>query len=277
MGSKLPPPDRSARSALKYFHRYNYPLTTQEIYFWQPQTSLPLSQIARLCVSDPHIFRHGDYSSLSASPRLSRLRRQSRVLSTPKWEIARQVSKKLSQIPTILGVFVTGSLAMDNCQPSDDIDIMLITASDSLWITRFLVALYLKMTGLRRPPHLLEHSSPQIADKICDNLYLDLNNLQIKQSLYLAHETLQAICLFDRGGIHRRFLEANSWVKSYLPVAYRQTLKKTSQLSISLSSNLIIKFINYIFYVIQYLYMQPRLTSEKIGLGFAFFHPRSVK
>lgn len=277
MGSKLLLP-KSARLALKYFHPYRYPLTPEEIYFWQPGTRLSLSQITRLCSSDPGICRHGNYYSLSPSGSYSLLRRRRQIFSAPKWEIARQVSQKLARIPAVCAVFVTGSLAMDSCQAGDDIDIFLVTAPGTLWITRFLVALFLKIAGLRRPPRLPEHSSPRVADKICDNMYLDMDNLRINKSIYLAHEILQAKCVFDRGGVHRQFLTANSWASAYLPVAYSRTLQTVSKSKISPpkpSSHLIIKLINYIFYEIQYLYMKPRLTSEKISPGYAFFHPQS--
>jgi hypothetical protein len=285
MEFKPPPPNQAAWLALKYFSRYSYPLTLREIFFWQPRTRLSLSQITRLCSSDRRIFNHGDTYTLSPSGRLSLLRRRRQKISLSKWEIARQISRNLSRISWVAAVFVTGSLAMDSCQAGDDIDIFLVTTPDTLWITRFLAASYLKLAGLRRPPGLPEHSSFRVANKICDNLYLDTNHLRIDlpagrqgQSLYLAHELLQARCLFDRGGVHRRLLTANSWAADYLPIAYHQTLKKTSNFTDSppnQSFNLIIKLINNLFYGIQYLYMKPRLTSEKIGPGFAFFHPRS--
>ncbi len=99
--------------------------------------------------------------------------------------------------------------------------------------------------------------------------------------MYLAHEILQAKCIFDRGGIHHKFLEANSWASRYLPVAYKSQISNLKSQTKSKDShpNVIINFTFYIlnlcFFLVQFLYMKPKMKTEKIGPGFAFFHPNS--
>ena len=112
-------------------------------------------------------------------------------------------------------------------------------------------------------------------DRICDNLWLDTDHLHVTpHDLYHAHEILQAKCLFDRGGIHHQFLTQNSWVKKYLPNAYLSLLKLPSpKLRRGIEGEVFWKFLNSIFFIIQYLYMKPKMTSEKVTLGSAFFHP----
>jgi len=82
-----------------------------------------------------------------------------------------------------------------------------------------------------------------------------------------------------------QFLKANSWTRSLLPIAFSESLKKSevSKLKkfdlISNSkfwiSNFILSPINFLFFLIQYIYMYPKITSERVSLGYAFFHPRS--
>lgn len=168
---------------------------------------------------------------------------------------------------------------MNNCPRFDDIDIMIVTTPHTLWLIRLLVVCLLKVLHLRRPPHLSKHSSTRVNNKICDNLYLDFDHLAMKpcnNELYLAHEVLQAKCLFDRGGVHRQFLLQNSWAKKYLPIAYSETLKQCNHEAMKqFKTNISLFTINYLLFTIQYLYMRPRLTHEKVGLGYAFFHPES--
>lgn len=165
---------------------------------------------------------------------------------------------------------------MDNSPKHDDIDFMIITSPNTLWLTRLLVIVLLNKS--RRPKQLPEHSSPKVSDKICDNLYLDTNNLKINnKNLYTAHEILQAKCIFDRSGVHRRFLESNSWVKNYLPIAYRESLKKISKKLICNKKYAISNFlypVNLLLFWLQYLYMLPSMTTERVSLGYAFFHPK---
>ncbi|MCG2691804.1 hypothetical protein L6272_03160, partial [Microgenomates group bacterium] len=57
-----------------------------------------------------------------------------------KWRRAKQSAKLLSFIPWIKLVAATGALAMSNCRKDDDIDLMIITAENRLWLTRLLVS-----------------------------------------------------------------------------------------------------------------------------------------
>ncbi len=152
---------------------------------------------------------------------------------------------------------------------------MIVTSPDSLWSTRLKVISTLGPN--RRPTQLPEHSSPRVNNKLCDNLYIDSNHLRIwpsdDNSLYIAHEILQAKCLFDRSNIHARFLVENSWTKKYLPTAYREATKNLSMINYNLTSNITSKVVNLIMFIVQYLYMRSKMTSERVGLGYAFFHP----
>lgn len=265
---------RSLDKAANYSKRYSYPLTSKELWYWQVGTSIPLPQVRSYA------------SQISFDPFLLRLRRQRTYFSRTKWSIARHVAGKLARIPTIAAIYVTGALAMNNCPSDDDIDLMIITYPHCLWLTRLLVVTYLHLYSLRRSPSLPEHSSPRVADKICDNLYLDMDNLFIHpdqnphRNLYLAHEILQAKCLFDRFNVQKNFLSTNSWVKDYLPVAYAS--HNSYLINHKSSSSLwplrlivwLLRPINFICFLSQYIFMRSKITSEQIALGYAFFHPQ---
>lgn len=279
-----PPPHNlgdSVSKTLSYSLKFSYPLSAGEIWTWQVGTDYSLSQISsylRLLVTRKLLAYDRGYYYLPDFSDTVALRLTRRKISLAKTKKALDTSRLLQKSPTIRAVFLTGTLAMQNCQKDDDIDFFIVTLPHTLWITRFFTVLYLKKLGLRRPPHIVEHSSPRVSDTICDNLWLDSRNLKIKEkSLYLAHEILQAKPLWDRGGIHRQFLVSNRWVGEYLPVAYSlatasNTLKTSLNPVIRLFSFILIPF-NIIFFLLQISYMFPRRTREKIGLGYAFFHP----
>lgn len=280
---------------LSYFDKYDYPLTEEEIRYWSsiPLPPPPSNKNTPTFIS-PYIggetrggkprrvlFKNGFYF-LSSRQKLVKLRKQREKFSKPKWVIAYRQAAKLAKLPFIAAIFVTGALAMNNCPQDDDIDLMIITYPNTLWITRFFVVIYLKFFNLRRFPSTMNHELIT-NNRICDNLWLDLKNLSMnheptnhEHSLYIAHEILQAKCIFDRGGVHNLFLKQNSWVKKYLPVAYKDlTLGPSPEFRRGKPQRgeVLLKFLNSIFFIIQYLYMKPKMTTERVGLGFAFFHP----
>jgi hypothetical protein len=270
----LPNPEKSILKTLSYSDKYDYPLTPFEIWFWQISSTFPLNKLT----SWPYITA-GLYH-LKGRSNLVPIRKKRALNSQNKWYIAESVARLLKKIPSVQAVFITGSLSMNNCPEFDDIDMMLVTSPYTLWFTRPVTVMLLKFLKLRRDPYLPEHSSLRVNNKICDNLWLDQNHLCVPaRNLYTAHEVLQAKCLFDRGGIHHQFILQNSWAKNYLYVAYKETLKQFNRPVVSNHRsnilNVILFAINYLLFTIQYLHMRPRLTREKIGLGYAFFHPDS--
>jgi len=276
-------PSKTLLAALSYSDNFDYPLSLQEIWYWQPYTRYP----TRSFPDWPHQKNHLYY--LPGRQHLVDLRQKRLISSGIKWKKALSIAKYLQLIPSISAIFVTGSLAMRNSPENDDIDFMVITSPHTLWLTRVCVVIFLRLFNIRRSPRLATHSSPKVCNKICDNLYLDLKHLEIShnphnksQSFYLAHEILQAKCIFDRRSVHHRFIIQNSWVKEYLPMAYHESVKQfpnptPDPNSVFKGFNPILFILNAVFFLAQYLYMRPHLTREKISLGFAFFHPRLLK
>ena len=270
---------------LAYSRHFGLPLTPEKLHRWLI-SSRPIS-LARL---RPYL------------PKLTAPNRQlieDRLFcSQKKLLTARRLARLLGLFPTIKLICATGSLAVDNAQQYDDLDIMVVTSADTLWLTRPLVIFFLKILGLRRPTSLPEHQSPRVSDKVCDNLWLDETALALpgnKRNLYTAHEVLQARPLFDRGNTHARFISANPWIKNYLANAYGEAVakgkgnsgagrdKKSARNDSSYSRgevstifawpNRITTVLNSLAFKLQYHYMKKRITRETITLHSAYFHP----
>ena len=244
---------RQILDTLRYFDQYDYPLTREELILWSGVRPAKLD--------------NQDYYFLPGKQHLVTLRKRREKISLKKWQIARRVGEKLKHFPTIAAVFVTGALAMNNCPKNDDVDLMIVTDPDSLWITRFFVNLFL--SSARRYPG--QTTAP---DKICPNLWLATPHLRIQtQDLYRAHEILQAKLVWEKAPVQQAFLRQNSWVKKFLPMAYKNlTSRKRIPLSL-IKERAGVRFLNVIAFIVQYIYMKPKMTSEKVTLGSAFFHP----
>jgi hypothetical protein len=258
---RLPPPSKISET-LTYFDKYDYPLTIEELVYWQSSGEIENKK-------NITIEKSNKYFHLQGRKEITKTRTNREKISRQKWQIAREVGEKLKMFATIQAVFVTGSLAMNNAKQEDDIDVMLITSANTLWITRFFVNLYFQ--SQRRLPN-----QSQVANKLCPNLWLDANNLTInKQNLYTAHEVMQAKVLWEKNHIHSKFLTSNFWIKEYLPNAYPD---KLTIYPFNYYADLIWSLllpINLLFFVVQYLYMKPKMSTERVAPGYAFFHPKS--
>ena len=144
-------PFPSLLETLVYSDHFSFPLTPREIWFWQtgspPLTPSLISHTKWAHQSQGYYFLPGHNHLVST-------RRKRALYSQKKWLVAQKTTALLRRFPFISAVFVTGSLAMDNCPLNDDIDVMIITRPHSLWLTRLPVILLLKVTGLRRHPGL---------------------------------------------------------------------------------------------------------------------------
>jgi len=72
---------------------------------------------------------------------------------------------------------------------------------------------------------------------------------------------------------YEKLLLINSWVKKFVATPYNN---KTMNAKISILKTIkykkLNKYINYLYFLPQYLYMKPKILREKIGFYQAFFH-----
>lgn len=267
-------------TTLSYSALFSHPLTAREVFHWLPilasQRDVDL-QLSRL-LGEKKIKRESLFYFTPEKIGFATIRRQREKISQKKQPIALATAKKLSFIPWIQTVAVTGSLAMNNCIDNADVDLMIICLPNTLWFTRFFV--WFLLFPNRRSPRTRVIS--QVKNKICDNVYLESNNLgfdpplaDIKHSFYLAHEILQAKPIVDRHQTFKRLISQNQWLENVLPHAYHSyhpasiPPKEKNQ---PLSYLLLIP--NLLSFLCQYLFMKRRLTNESISLHRALFHPK---
>ena len=275
---------RAVAQTLAYSRHFGLPLTPGKLHLWLISSrSTPL-------------IRLRPYLPKPTGPN-RRLIEQRLLYSQKKLLIARRIARLLGLFPTIKLICATGSLAVDNARQYDDLDIMLVTSANTLWLTRPLVIFFLKILRLRRPTSLPEHQSPRVSDKVCDNLWLDEIALALpenKRNLYTAHEVLQARPLFDRGNTHARFISANPWTKNYLANAYvshvipakagichsresgnlyRSPIRACPRPDRGSGMTVFLKILNHLAFRLQYSYMKSKITRETITLHSAYFHP----
>lgn len=265
---------KSVLATLTYSDYFSFPLTLSELHsrliFSKPVSRPQLSRALKSLLTSHQVARSGVFYYLPGKSSLiaKRLRRQK--LALPLVARARFLASKISYLPGILAIFLTGSLAMSNSGQNSDIDFLVITKPGRLWTTRFLLTLYTSLLGLRRTP-----TSTHNAGKLCLNLYLTPNSLALppgKRTLYTAYELIQALPLYDPFDTRLRLLSANPWIRDFLP--NYSIHKRSSSLPI-IHNSLFIILLERLIYRLQLLYMQRKITRELVTPDMAFFHPRN--
>lgn len=134
--------------------------------------------------------------------RLSRRAASQRLLPT-----ARFYGKLLAHLPFVRMVALTGALAMHNARHAhDDIDFLIVTAPNRVWLTRLLAVLVVRLARLR-------------GVQLCPNYVLSETALsQTQQDIYMAHELAQMIPLAGEA-LYRAMRQQNSWTRAFLPNA----------------------------------------------------------
>lgn len=256
----------SVKQTLSYAAHFDYDLTFLDLHHWliSPKT-VSLSSLKR------------NLLALKQSPTLSKKRLRRQTLTQQKLTSSSLVLSFFRLIPTIRLLALTGSLAMNNAKPGDDIDLMVITSPHSLWLTRlFLIPLLRLFFKTRYPKAPVGESTTK--DAICLNLWLQTTSLAVpkfKRNLYTAHEVLQIRPLVDKDTTYQQFLRKNSWVKAYLANAYQAKVKPTSTLPLTSLVDYFLAPFNLLAFLLQYLYMRSKITHEYITYTSAYFHPRS--
>ncbi len=206
--------EANSRSLLKeilkpiaYADVFDYPLRFEEIYQFlevkveSAQVQASLDQL----VADKKLALVDVYYSLAHKPHLRELRQQRETEAQKLWLTAISYGFWIASLPFVRMVAVTGSLAVNNPQEiDDDIDYLVVTEPNRLWLCRALIILMVRYAHLQGvhlcPNYLLTESVLFFAD----------------QNLYTARELSQMVPLYGES-IYRQMRQLNIWIIDYLP------------------------------------------------------------
>lgn len=280
---------------LAYSFQFEHPLSVSELYFrlaGAPKVSvkefsttlLDLISEGELQLLDGLIFL--SYIELEDREAFVSLRQQRQKYSQKKWAEPTIFINLVKRIPFILGVAVTGSVAMDNAVQDDDVDFLIVTKQNRLWITRLLLVAIASFLGKRRSFAQEEKNS------WCFNLWVEPSDIQLppkNRSIYEAYEVAQTKWVYSLEGISDLFFVSNRWAFNLLPntpVRSRYENGRTTdvlwsqvdlpQIFISFAA-FALDLCNYVCFLVQYLYMKRHMTRESVSVSHAFFHPRDTK
>lgn len=189
--------------------------------------------------------------------------------SLRKAKIANNLLRKLTRLPWVQMIFLTGSVASLNAQKQDDIDVWLIVDPRRIWLTRAFDFFLYAFTGKRR----LSGDGTELErlnDKLCFNFYSTTAVLALQeQTTSSAMQFIDALPVFVRDfRLYQQLLAENRWIEKYFPSWYQREVEMTKKLPES-AKNLkkslwpLAKFfdvVDYVAGVLMLLKAEKRLT-----------------
>jgi hypothetical protein len=197
---------RAVLQTVAYADIFDYPLTALEIHRYLTGVCASVEAVGRALEEDHLVMRVGNYFVLPAREEIVSIRVQREARSRKLLPRAIQYGRILGALPYVRMVALTGSLAVLNVSNVVDFDYMLVTAPGRLWTARaFAIA-------LNRFTRVGGHT-------LCPNLIISENILEWPvQDLYSARELCQMIPITGLD-VYFRLMEANQWLRSFLPNA----------------------------------------------------------
>ncbi len=216
--------ERAVLATLIYSNLFSYPLTAKEVWLWLPQRARLKKVYEQLnfLVEQNKIGYQSPFYFLKQEKEIISGRLKRELVSDLKIVKAKLIGQRLASLPWVGMVAISGNLAMRAAEKKDDIDLMIIGLPGALFRARMASILLTELLGLRRRPEKKE-----APDKICLNLFLESNNLNLPQKrrdFYTAHEALQLLPVAGDKKLYQQFLLDNSWLANYLPQIYQKRL-----------------------------------------------------
>lgn len=212
---------------------------------------------------------------------------RSRSTLTGEWRaVIREIfrlQRLLERLPWVQAAWVTGSVAAEHLQGNDDVDILVLTQENRLWVTRAVLAAWSVIVGKYRPRLVSARSS--VRQKWCWNLWLEPSSLGEfgKPSLYVARELAQAKLIFRRQDVSVDVLISSApWMREYVFAAWKSRYSFSASTYLAPASpeprvlSTVLNRLNNLAFLGQRWYMKPHQTWERVTLHDAWFHPTSL-
>lgn len=232
MSNHPPTADQEAiLRTLAYYDVFDYPLTIDELWRWlfpRPGSRLMVKDQAQLetvvteMATAHELEQLGGYITLPGRIEIIEIRTTRTLVGQKKWSRATTTAKFLEIVPFVKMVAVVNTLAIDNARPESDIDLLIVTAPQHIWLARMMVTGIVSMLGYRRSGG---RAATKIANQICLSFYVTTDALDMEplkrgpDDPHFAFWTAQAVPLLD-DGTYLHYQAANGWITELLPHAW---------------------------------------------------------
>jgi hypothetical protein len=217
--------ERSILATLAWFNLFDWPLREREVwqYLWTGAQNLETKNFREIqkILNESENFKNiidfkEEFYFLKGREELPQLRKRREKISLKKIKKAKWIAYFLNLIPWIKMISLSNVMGRGNFKEESDLDFFIITTKNRIWSTRFFSVSLMKILRLR--PRGIEKK-----DKICLNFFVSENSLNLQPlalkpyDIYLTYWISSLIPLYSKDETYERFLEANQWIKIFLP------------------------------------------------------------
>lgn len=209
--SSLTPLESAILHTLLYADIFDFPLTEAELHHFLIGYAADLPTLRAVLHSSAHLARYVEFCDgfwvLRGRTATVAVRQRREVASQRLLKAAHFYGRFLAHLPFVRMVALTGALAMHNARHiSDDIDFLIVTAPNRVWLARLLAVIVVRLARLR-------------GVQLCPNYVLSETALaQEPHDLYMAHELAQMIPLTGQA-LYAAMRTENCWTHAFLPNA----------------------------------------------------------
>jgi hypothetical protein len=200
---------RDILKVLLYSDIFRYPMTQKEIRMNSSVVGIGQEEINKellVLVKKKLIKTDGEFYFLPTNKEfIIRSRKEGNKKAEQFIKIAFRISRFISCFPFVKGIFISGSISKGYADRNSDIDYFIVTEPGRLWIARTLLILFKKIFLLNSRKYF------------CLNYFIDSDHLAIPdKNFFTAKELSHLIPIFNEN-THKKILEENKWIRSYLP------------------------------------------------------------
>ena len=197
-------------NTVSYVDVFDYPLTPAEIHRYLIRLPLTPQDTQHFLhkggLVPEHLSQRDGLYMLPGREAVAEVRQRRQEASRELWPAAVAYGHLIAGMPFVRLVAITGSLSVNNVNRGGDIDYLVVTANDHLWVSRAFVLLIVRWAARR-------------GHEVCPNYFLSERALRLSdRSLYTAHEIAQMVPLYGRR-VYDALRQANDWTREYLPNA----------------------------------------------------------
>jgi hypothetical protein len=202
--------ERAILHTLLYSDLFDYPLTPAEVAHYLIGRPGTLDEVhaclARSSWLADRAIEVNGYLALRGREALIARRLDRAASSDWLWRRMQRFVRVLRALPFVRMIAVTGALAMKNSGADDDIDVLIVTAPDRVWLTRALAI-------------ALVYAGKLCGDTLCPNYVISERALVLdRHTLFVAHEFAQMVPVYGLA-VYDRMCAQNPWIQRVLPNA----------------------------------------------------------
>jgi len=202
--------EKNILRVLLYFDIFSHPLKPEELYIFLPQNSITLSEFVKqlniIADNKESLIKQKDrYYFSGDNYHYSSIRKERETFSRKHWKMARIMTHLIKRFPFVRAVFITGSLSKNSSSKASDIDFMIVTQKNRLWVARTLLMSFKKLFLFNKYKYF------------CINYSITEDHLEIEdKNIYTAIEVVTSKATFNSGMLNK-FIDSNLWLNTFLP------------------------------------------------------------